>query len=75
MVFGQNRKNLSLVKRISYKRALQEEQNGANFSFVTPSSEEIMAVNCMRTVKVVTPTSAVACANIYLTVQQNRIKS
>ena len=29
----------SLEKRVPSKRASQEEQNGANFSFVAPSSE------------------------------------
>ena len=31
----------SLEKRIPLERASQEEQNGANFSFVAPSSEEL----------------------------------
>ena len=42
---------------ISSQRASQEEQNGANFSFIAPSSEELwlpMLVKCMRMVKVVT---------------------
>ena len=37
MVFGQNLKILTMEKRISLERASQEEQNGANFSFIAPS--------------------------------------
>ena len=42
MVFGQNLKNLSLAKK---ERAPEEEQNGANLSFVAPSSEELWATD------------------------------
>ena len=39
--FGQKLKILTLAKkRIPSERACQEEQNDANFSFVSPSSEE-----------------------------------
>ena len=42
MVFGQNLKILtSAKKRILSERVSQEKQNGANFSFVAPSSEEL----------------------------------
>ena len=34
---------LSFEKRIPLERASQEEQNGANFSFVASSSEELWA--------------------------------
>ena len=33
----------SFEKKIPPERASQEEQNGANFSFVAPSSEELLA--------------------------------
>ena len=42
MVFGQNLKILALAKSDTMERASQEEQNGANFSFVALSSEEFM---------------------------------
>ena len=32
----------SIEKRIPSERASQEEQNGANFSFIAPSSEELL---------------------------------
>ena len=38
MVFDQN---LKKKKRILSERALQEEENGANFSFIAPSTEEL----------------------------------
>ena len=42
MVFGQKREILTCVKKkIPSERASQEEQNGANFSFIVPSSEEL----------------------------------
>ena len=40
MVFGQNLNILSPAKRLPSERAPQEEQNGANFSSIAPSSEE-----------------------------------
>ena len=72
MVFGQNLKILTLAKRIPYERASQEEQNGPIFSFAAPSGEEIMPFNCMHTVKVVTPTSTVVCANVLALFLSNR---
>ena len=47
---------------ILYERASQEEQNGVNFSFVAPSSEELLAdtcfpIQCTCMVKVVTTVS------------------
>ena len=45
MVFGQNLKILTSVKKaIPGNRASREEQTGANFSFIAPSSEEL----CMQ---------------------------
>ena len=39
--FSESKK--SFEKRIPWERASQEEQNGANFSFVAHSSEELQA--------------------------------
>ena len=45
MVFGQNRKILTSAKKgIPSERASLEEQNGTNFSFIAPSSEELGCV-------------------------------
>ena len=45
MVFDLKLKNSILAKkRISSDRPSQEEQNGSNFSFIAPSSEEL----CVR---------------------------
>ena len=40
IVHGFQPENLTLAKRIPYERASQEEQNGANFSSVAPSTVE-----------------------------------
>ena len=48
---------LTSAKIVQYERASQEEQDGANFSFIAPSSEELwvpMPIKCIRMVKVVT---------------------
>ena len=51
MVFGQNLKVFTLAKKkgggggVSSERASQEEQNGTNFSFIAPSSEELWVQN------------------------------
>ena len=42
---------------IPYEKASQDEQNGANFSFIAPSSEELWLLifaKCTHMVKVVT---------------------
>ena len=41
MVFGQTENFEFVKKRIPSERASQEEQNGANFSSIAPSSEEL----------------------------------
>ena len=41
MVFGQKLKILTLQNIMPGNSTSQEEQNGANFSFVAPSSEEL----------------------------------
>ena len=44
MVFGQKSMESILAKKmIPSERASQEEQNGAKFSFMAPSSEELWA--------------------------------
>ena len=41
-------------KRIPSERASQEEQNGANFSFIAPSSEELLAFEPFQSTAVTT---------------------
>ena len=41
MIFATKLKNLTSAKTIPSERASQEEQNGAHFSFIALSSEEL----------------------------------
>ena len=54
MVFGQNSEKFDSGKnkRIPSERIYQEEQNGTNFSFTVPSSQEFMSVERMHVLQV-----------------------
>ena len=74
MVFGQNLKILTLAKkRIPSQRASQEEQNGANFSSVAPSGQELRVLKCTCVVKVVTHTHTIMYNHVLLCVQTFRL--